>query len=183
MMRHTQTPGSRIAALLGVLLVGQACSDPQQPLAPAEDQNSAITPRYTASSGASSILLGRSIIAEGFKVKRKTGAWEMDIHAKDPTDIVVATLTIEAGGHMGWHSHPGPGFVQVTSGTVRFYEADDPSCTPIEKTVGQAWLDRGETTHIARNETNAPVTLLVTVFVPPGAIARIDEPAPGNCPF
>jgi quercetin dioxygenase-like cupin family protein len=84
---------------------------------------------------------------------------------------------------MGWHSHPGPGFVQVTSGTVSFYEAGDLSCTPTVVGVGQVWLDRGEAAHIARNETGSPATFLVTLFTPPGTMARIDEPAPGNCPF
>ena len=124
-----------------------------------------------------------AVIRERFKVKRQTGAWEIDIHAKDPTEVTVVSLTIQPGGHMGWHSHPGPGFVQVTSGTASFYEADDPSCSPTVVGVGQAWLDRGETPHIARNETDAPVTFLVTLFTPPGAQARIDERAPGNCPF
>jgi quercetin dioxygenase-like cupin family protein len=182
MKKATCLSRTRTVAALATVIAAGGCADGQRSVSPQSEVSEGGTPRYTAASGASSVLLGRSFISEGFKVKRRTGTWEMDIQAKDPIDVVVATLTIEPGGHMGWHSHPGPGFVQVTAGTVRFYEADDPSCTPIEKTVGQAWLDRGETTHIARNETNAPVTLLVTVFVPPGAIARIDEP-PGNCPF
>jgi quercetin dioxygenase-like cupin family protein len=174
---------NRIVAGLAPLILGTACSDPQRPVAPAEGQTSAENPSYTFSSGAASTLLARSTILEGFKVKRKTGSWEMDIQAKDPTEVTVATLTIQPGGHTGWHSHPGPGFVQITSGTVSFYQAGDPTCTPTVVGAGQAWLDRGEIPHIARNETGTPATFLVTVFTPPGAAARIDEPAPGNCPF
>jgi hypothetical protein len=37
--------------------------------------------------------------------------------------------------------------------------------------------------HIARNETGSPATAIAVVFSPPGAVLRIDEPAPGNCPF
>lgn len=174
---------NKLVAALASVFLGAACSDVQRPVAPPEQLTSAETPRHTLSSGAASTLLARSTITEGFKVKRQTGTWEVDIHAKAPTEVTVATITLQPGGHMGWHSHPGPGFVQVTSGTASFYEAGDPSCSPTVVGVGQAWLDRGETPHIARNETGAPVTFLVTLFTPPGAQARIDEPAPGNCPF
>ena len=174
--------GEIIAALAAVILAG-ACNDLQRPVTPTEGQTSAFTPGHTLSSGTVSALIGRSTIAEGFKVKRKTGSWETDLHAKDPTDIVIATLTIQPGGNVGWHTHPGPGFVQVIAGIASFYEAGDRTCSPTVLTVGQAWLDRGETAHIVRNETNAPVTILATLFVPPGAPPRIDEPAPGNCPF
>ena len=180
---HTYQSTSRGVVVAAAILLAAACSEPQRAVAPGAEQTSAATPRFTLHSGYASALLGRSSLADGFKVKRRTGTWEMDIHAKDPTDIVVASLNIEAGGHSGWHSHPGPGFVQVTSGTVRFYEAGDPSCAPTIVSAGQAWLDRGDIPHIVRNETGAPATLLVTVFLPPGGVPRIDEPAPGNCPF
>ena len=183
MIRRTYLSAIKIVAALALVILAEACTDAQRPVAPTEGQVSAAAPRHTLASGVVSTLLGRSTIAKGFTAKRKTGNWEIDIHAKDPTDVVVATITIQPGGDMGWHTHPGPGFVQVTSGTVHFYEADDPSCTPTIVSVGQAWPDRGETTHIARNESEAPATILVTLLVPPGSTPRIDEPAPGNCPF
>ena len=183
MKSRTHLSASKIVATFALLIVGEACSDAQPPVAPNGGQISAVVPSHSLSSGTVSALIGRSTLVEGFKVKRKTGSWEIDIHAKDPTDVIVSTLTVQPGGNTGWHTHPGPAFVQVTSGTARFYEADDPSCAPTEVSAGRALLDRGETTHIARNESNAPVTLLVTLFVPPGASPRIDEPAPGNCPF
>jgi quercetin dioxygenase-like cupin family protein len=180
---RTALSRNTIVAALSLVVLGVACTDAQRPIAPSEEQVSDITPNHTLSSGAASILLGRSTIQEGFKVKRETGSWEIEIDAKSRTDVVVATLTIQPGGHMGWHSHPGPGFVQVTSGTAHFYEAGDPACTATVVSQGQAWLDRGDTPHIARNETSVPITLLVTLFVPPGSTPRIDEPHPGNCSF
>jgi quercetin dioxygenase-like cupin family protein len=180
---RTALSRNTIVAALSPLVIVVACTDPQRPVAPRDEQVSTIAPNNTLSSGAASVLLGRSTLAEGFKVKRETGTWEFEIDAKGSTDVVVATLTIQPGGHMGWHTHPGPGFVQVTSGTAHFYEAGDPACPATVVSQGQTWLDRGDTPHIARNETGAPITLLVTLFVPPGSIPRIDEPAPGNCPF
>ena len=140
-------------------------------------------PRYTPGSAFGGALLGRASIAEGFKAKRKNGSWELDIHAKDPLDIAVQSLTIQPGGHSGWHSHPGPVFLQIVSGTMTFYEAGDSSCTPTVKTVGQVFFETGEHSHIGRNEGAVTATAIATVFAPPGALLRIEEPAPGNCPF
>jgi hypothetical protein len=172
-----------IARLGGITLVAllAACQDAGQPVAPAAA--SPIRPLLTLGSGSTSTLLGRATFAEEFKVKRKTGDWEVDIHAKNPLDLAVQSITFQPGGYSGWHSHPGPVFIQVVSGTMTFYESDDPTCTPIVRTAGQGFLDVGDHAHIARNESGAVATNVVTYFAPPGAALRIDEPAPGNCPF
>jgi hypothetical protein len=56
-------------------------------------------------------------------------------------------------------------------------------CQPIVRHAGEGYLEVGEHPHIARNETSAPATNVVTYLVPPGAALRVDEPFPGNCPF
>ena len=93
------------------------------------------------------------------------------------------SITFPAGAQSTWHKHPGPVFIIVAEGTMRFYESDDPTCTPVEKTKGQGFLDAGEHAHIARNESGAPAQTVVTYLVPHGAALRIDQPTPGNCPF
>ena len=172
-----------IARLGGIALLAllAACQDAGQPAAPTAA--SPTRPQLTLGAGSQSTLLGRATFAEPFKVKRKTGNWEIDIHAKDPVDIAVQSIVFQPGSYSGWHSHPGPVFIQVVSGTMTFYESDDPSCTPVVRTAGQGFLDLGDHAHIARNESGAPATNIVTYFAPPGAALRIDEPAPGNCPF
>jgi len=67
------------------------------------------------------------------------------------------------------------------SGTMTFYESDDPTCSPIVRTAGQGYLDAGEHAHIARNESGATAINVVTYFAPVGAALRIDQPRPGNC--
>ena len=165
----------------GALLV--ACQDapdrtasPTAPLSPA-------APSFTRGSGSVSTLIGRATFAEPFHVKRKTGDWQIDIKAKDPVDIAVQSIVFQPGSQSGWHNHPGPVFIQVVSGTMTFYDSDDPTCSPIVRRAGQGFLDTGEHAHIARNESGAPATNVVTYFAPPGAPLRIDAPAPGNCPF
>ena len=159
-----------------------ACKDPSEPVAAHSEH-----PDFTMGSGSTSTLLGRATFRDPdnqtFNVKRIAGDWHMEIKAKPAFDIAVQSIVFQPGSQSGWHSHPGPVFIQVVSGTMTFYESDDPTCTPIVRTAGQSYLDKGDHAHIARNETDTPAQNLVTYFAPPGAALRIDEPSPGNCPF
>jgi len=175
------------AGVLALVIILPACRDGNELLASREGDQGMPPPSFTLGSGSSSTLLGRATFGdptgEPFKVKRMTGDWQVEVKAKPATDIAVQSILFQPGGQSGWHSHPGPVFIQVVSGTMTFYESDDPTCTPIVRTAGQGYLDVGEHAHIARNETAAPAQNVVTYFAPPGVALRIDEPNPGNCPF
>jgi hypothetical protein len=162
---------NRVAGTIGAVALAAlayGCEKTEAPTAPA-----GVKPQFTPASNAQSTLLGVATFGdpdgELFKVKRITGDWHFELKAKSAFDLAV--------------SHPGPVLIQVLSGVVTFYEADDPSCTPIIRSAGEAYLDLGEHPHIARNESEEVAENLVTAFVPPGAPARIDADAPGNCPF
>ncbi len=174
---RTALPGIAPLALLALL----AACDQGGPTA--DKGGSTYGPEFTLASGSSSTLLGRATFAEGFDVKRKSDDWQLQIKAKDPTDVAVQRIFFKPHGNSGWHSHPGPVLIQVVYGRMTFYEGDDPSCTPIVRTAGQAYLDAGEHAHIARNETADSAVNVVTYLAPVAAKLRIDEPAPGNCPF
>jgi hypothetical protein len=177
---------SPVAALALVILL-PACRNGNEPLAPRERDHEPTTPSFTPGSGSTSTLLGRATFSDPndptFKVKRMTGDWQVEIKGKPALDLAVQSIVFQPGGQSGWHSHPGPVFILVKSGTMTFYESDDPACTPIVRTAGQGYLDLGEHAHIARNETGVPAENVVTYFAPPGAALRIDQPNPGNCPF
>jgi hypothetical protein len=167
-------------APLGLAALFAACGDSGDAAT-----SPAMTPHFTASSGSSSTLLGRATFSQGenFKVKRISGDWHVEVKAHRELDVAVQQIVFQPGGQSGWHSHPGPVFIQVVSGTMTFYESDDPTCTPVVRGVGQGFLDVGEHAHIARNETGSPATNIVTYLAPPGVALRIDQPNPGNCPF
>jgi Cupin domain len=140
----------------------------------------------TPSSGSTSVLLGRATFDEGFKVKRRsvTGdRWRVEVKATPDLDVAVQSIDFQPGAQSGWHSHPGPVFISVVSGTMTFYEGDDPDCEPVVRTAGQGFLDVGDHPHIARNESGMPARNIVTYFAPPGAALRVDELNPGNCVF
>ncbi len=46
------------------------------------------------------------------------------INAKENARVITTHITVAPGGHTGWHSHPGPHFVSVRTGTVVVYETD-----------------------------------------------------------
>jgi len=177
--------GCRAYALVVASLT--ACADGKDSTAPHSKDLTSRAPSFTLATGSTSTLLGRSTFRDpkdpNFKVKRITGDWHVEIKAMPAVDVAVQSILFNPGAQSGWHSHPGPVFIQVVSGTMTFYESDDPTCTPIVRTAGQGYLDAGDHAHIARNETSAPAQNIVTYFAPPGAALRIDEPRPGNCPF
>ena len=78
------------------------------------------------------------------------------------TDIHVLSNRIAPGGSFGWHSHPGPSFVIVKSGTATVYLGADPTCKPHRFRAGSGFVDKGLDVHVVRNEGNVD---LVTVVV------------------
>ena len=186
----TPVPFTPRTSILGALFCAAfltGCKDASDPVAPRSVNAPTSGPVFTLGSGSSSTLLGRATFSDPsdpvFKVKRITGNWHMEVKATPGFDLAIQTITFQAGGQSGWHSHPGPVFIQVVSGTMTFYESDDPTCTPTVRTAGQGFLDYGDHAHIARNESGSVAQNVVTYFAPPGAALRIDEPNPGNCPF
>jgi quercetin dioxygenase-like cupin family protein len=101
----------------------------------------------------------------------------------DVSDLSIVHQIVEPGAYFGWHQHPGPSWIMVTQGTLTFYNGDDPTCTGRPVSAGQAYFDPGDHTHNARNETDQIVEEYVVRTLPHGVQPRIDEPAPGNCPF
>lgn len=136
----------------------------------------------TGGSGTSSTVVSPPSTFEGFKLKREAAdGWKIEIEAKDGVKVSTQTITFQPGGQSGWHTHPGPVFISIKEGTMTFY---DENCVPTVRMAGEGFLDTGLNPHLARNESEAPATNVVTYFVPPRAPAiRVDAPQPTNCSF
>lgn len=88
-----------------------------------------------------------------------------------PSEVVFQQVTIQPGGHTGWHSHPGKLLAVVKSGTFTRYLAD---CTSQTYTKGQSFIET-EQVHLGRNrDPSEPVELYVTYINPPGSPLRIE---------
>jgi quercetin dioxygenase-like cupin family protein len=111
----------------------------------------------------------------------KIGDWKAKLSI-DQFQLYVVEVTIQPGGWLGWHSHPGLSFVVVKSGTASFYEADDPTCTPVRiETLGTFFEPAGDV-HMVRNEGSVPLVNLVIQLTPLGAPRAVGADDPGNCP-
>jgi len=134
----------------------------------------------TPGSGAVGTILSVGTLPAGIKVHTD----DLKLSTRDDVQVVTQTITIAPGGHTGWHSHPGPVFVTISAGTMTFYDADDPTCTPGTYATGDSFVDQGGGhVHIARNEGAVNLVLYATYLVPVGAAIRTDVPDPGTCPF
>jgi quercetin dioxygenase-like cupin family protein len=113
----------------------------------------------------------------------KIGAWNSKMNISRASDLHVLSNKIAPGGTFGWHSHPGPSFVIIKSGTATVYLGADPKCRPHRFRAGTGFVDKGLAVHVVRNEGRTDLVTVVVSFTPRGAERRIDEPRPGNCPF
>jgi hypothetical protein len=114
--------------------------------------------------------------------------WQARLKTHGFSDLYVQSNVWQPNGTTGWHTHPGPSLVIVTSGTITAYDGDDSTCTPhvySANTTQNNFIDRGDGhVHIVRNEDPAvSATTIAVQLIPQAAIRRIDAPAPGNCPF
>jgi quercetin dioxygenase-like cupin family protein len=118
-----------------------------------------------------------------FDTNGRIGAWSAKMNIKGASDLHVLSNRIAPGGSFGWHSHPGPSFVLVKSGTATVYLGADPKCRSHRFRAGSGFVDKGKAVHIVRNEGTVSLVTVVVSFVPAGATRRIDEADPGTCPF
>jgi quercetin dioxygenase-like cupin family protein len=119
--------------------------------------------------GSGTTLAGFTIHVAGIKVESKHAA-----------DVTVAHLTFAPGGTTGWHTHPGPVLVIVTTGAVTKYSAED--CTAQTYTAGQAFVENGPTDeNMVRNDGTVLAEAIVALITPPGAPIS-DAPPPGSNP-
>ena len=113
----------------------------------------------------------------------KEGGVDFKAQSAAPFDIVVRKHDYAPHAHTGWHSHPGPVFITVTQGTLKFYERDDPSCTPKVVKAGEGYVDDGHG-HIGVNDSDEAAADVSVILAPVGKSFRDELPAPGpSCKF
>lgn len=118
-----------------------------------------------------------------FDTSGSIGAWSAKMNIRGVSDLHVLSNRIGPGGSFGWHSHPGPSFVIIKSGTATVYLGADPACRAHKFRAGTGFVDKGRAVHIVRNEGRVDLVTVVVSFTPRGATRRIDEADPGTCPF
>lgn len=118
--------------------------------------------------GLSLFPLGRATL-DAFRLEQQS----FRVISKEETGVVLGELRIEAGGHTGWHTHPGPTFATVALGQVELTIVnEDGSCTTSLFGPNQGFAEGGEIVHIARNVGNTLAVVYVTFL----GLQPLDEP-------
>lgn len=111
------------------------------------------------------------------------GTTKVKLSTKGPMEVAVQRIVAAPGATFGWHSHPGPTIVTVSSGTLTLYHAEH--CTVgINYTAGQSFSNLPDEIHLARNNGSVTLVVYASYFVPAGSgPLRIDQQSPGSgCP-
>jgi quercetin dioxygenase-like cupin family protein len=125
--------------------------------------------------------LARSSFRDAIDVQIRMKQGNTDVvHVTDPSDMIVAKLTIEAGGSVGWHTHPGPAIVAVQAGTISIVDADE--CEVREYPAGSAFVDEGfGHVHVGFNAGTEAVVVYVTYLGIPAGQAPLIPTATPDC--
>ncbi len=121
-------------------------------------------------------------IAKAFSITLDGSSHTTEADVADAAEVVTAELTFEPDGFVGWHTHPGPAIVTVTSGTLTIVNELD--CVERKYEEGQSFVDPGQgNVHVGYNASGEETRIYAIFFdVPPGGEPTdlLDEP--GNCP-
>jgi quercetin dioxygenase-like cupin family protein len=117
------------------------------------------------------------IVLDDIDLKGETDSYEIEMKVRGLSDAYVAHRKIAPGGHSGWHSHPGPVFVLVKSGTVTRY-FPDPTRPPEVYPAGTGFVEELGEADLVANDGETDVEFIAVFLVPLGAPPRTEEPAP-----
>lgn len=113
---------------------------------------------------------------------RPADRWATDLWTHGQTDLYVAVNDFNPGASTGWHSHPGPSLILVTSGSVTDYSSLQPGCAGRTYTKGQGFLDLGGTeVHMVRNNGTVEAETIAVQFIPHGDNRKIPASEPPGC--
>ena len=121
-------------------------------------------------------IVGPSLVGE-IDTKAETDDWEIELRTRGLSDVYMTEIKIAPGGHGGWHSHPGPSFICVKSGTATFYD----DCDDFERqqfAAGTGFVEDADCIHLLANEGDVELVVVVMQIVPFGAPRRLDQPDP-----
>src|SRR5215471_5852422 len=135
----------------------------------------------TPATGVHRTLIGRGTY-DRFMVNtdRSQAPFQYIAKAQPAIDMEVDTHNYDPLGSTGWHKHPGPVYITVTSGQLTFYEFDDPTCSPHVFSKGQGFVDYGSG-HIGINEDpHNPASDVTVAITSVGGAFRTELPANAN---
>ena len=101
------------------------------------------------------------------------------VHVPDPSDVIMARITIQPNSALPWHTHPGPAIATVASGQLTI--VDSGGCEVRRYGAGTAFMDEGRGhVHTAFNGSDVETVIYVTYLdVPSGQGPLVPAANPG----
>ncbi len=129
--------------------------------------------------------VGGKIVSRRVSFKIETVEPLMRCGAGAPScDTAFQQLTIQPGGHTGWHTHPGPTFVAIAQGEGTLYHGIV-GCPSHRYGPNTGFFQPTTEVHNFRNEGSVPLVLQAFYALPngtPNPAIRTDQPQPAECP-
>ncbi len=102
------------------------------------------------------------------------------INSRDPSQTIVAKITVQPWAPFPWHTHPGPVVVNVAEGHLTYVQADD--CVHRPYPAGTAFIDPGGgNVHSAYAGPEGAVVVATFFDVPAEGPLTIAADAPEDC--
>jgi quercetin dioxygenase-like cupin family protein len=119
------------------------------------------------------ILGHRATLADSVEMNQD----RIKFQTKDPTDVLVQTITFQPHGSSGWHFHPGVVIVVVESGQVTTHDAN---CQTRTYGPHESFVESGTTPFMVSNESDTAnaVVYATLVVAPAGSPFRIETDPP-----
>lgn len=188
-MRMTRIVPVSLAALSALIVFACRDRDSTSPGATAQPhsmrhaqqsgQASSVT--IPAPNGFTSQVIVRGSFVEELDAQFKLNIHEATnvVHVKDPSDMVMAKVTIVPGGALPWHTHPGPALVTIASGELTLVDSN--ACEVRTYTASASFMDPGQGhVHVALNRGTTDMVLYVTYLaVPKGQAPLVPVANPG----
>jgi quercetin dioxygenase-like cupin family protein len=147
------------AAAIGSTLVGLAFATPIVGLA---------TPLFSVGQHAADIK------THGVAATPSGESFEVRLSTDGPSTMSIQDNAISAGGHNGWHSHPGMVAVTLISGSIQWFEEN---CVETDYNAGDSWTE-GSQLHYFRVVGATGIHATAFFITAQGQALRTDEPAP-----
>ena len=100
--------------------------------------------------------------------------FKAEFETEGPATLSTQSYSVAAGGHNGWHSHPGMVFNTLVSGSIEWY---DENCTPTTYIAGDSWVE-GSQPHAYRVISPTAIQAVGWFVIAQGQPLRTDLPAP-----
>jgi len=100
--------------------------------------------------------------------------FEVELQTEGPATISTQHNAFAAGGHNGWHSHPGMVAVTIISGAIQWFDED---CQETDYKAGDSWTE-GSKLHYFRVVGTTGLTATAFFITAQGVPVRTDEAAP-----